>query len=490
MKWNNKPESRPKPGRRIGRAARGINGWRLYGWLLAGLWLGGWSGPAWGGPSAECWLTTVEPANRLTRQAQSLPFAPAIASPQPTITVDSGRRFQSIDGFGFALTGGSAQHLAAVSPDKRRALLGEVFSPAGDGIGVSYLRVSIGASDLNERVFSYDDLPEGATDVHLDHFGLSDDRINVLPVLKEILAINPRLKILGSPWSAPVWMKSNHHIQGGKLLPAYYPTYAQYFVKYIRSMAAEGVAIDAITVQNEPFNDGNTPSMQMFPKDESVFIQRYLGPALRAAGLKTKIILYDHNCDAPEYPLSILTDRQTRPFVDGSGFHLYAGRVEAMSAVHDRFPDKNIYFTEMMAVDRRGFNTAGPVSRIVVGALRNWSRNVILWNLAADAEFKPHTDNGGCAMCQGALTITGDQVERNLAYYVVGQVAKFVPPGSVRIDSTDSQELPNVAFRTPGGGTVVVVSNPGPTARQFRLVAAGREVRPELAAQAVGTYCW
>ncbi|MGO8699002.1 MAG: glycoside hydrolase family 30 protein [Limisphaerales bacterium] len=440
--------------------------------------------------SVSWWLTSMDAADRLTQQSVPLVFAAQADSAFPSIVVDPTQRFQSIDGFGFALTGGSAQHLIAMSAARRAVILQELFSTQGSGIGISYLRLSIGASDLNERVFSYDDLPGGQTDPKLEHFNLSEDRTNVIPVLNEILAINPKIKILASPWSAPVWMKTNHKVQGGKLKPECYPVYAQYFVQYIQAMAAEGITIDALTVQNEPFNDGNTPSMQMFPKDQALFIKENLGPAFRAAGIQAKIVLYDHNCDAPEYPISILTDSEARPYIDGSGFHLYAGPITALSVVHDRFPDKNIYFTEMMAVNRNEFNVAGPVARIVVGATRNWSRNVILWNLAADSKFRPHTDNGGCSMCQGAMTIDGDNVERNLAYYVIAHASKFVPDGSVRIGSTDSKELPNVAFSTPTGKTAVVVANPGNMPQKFNLVAEGKSVLPELPPGAVATFVW
>jgi glucosylceramidase len=447
---------------------------------------------AHGAESASWWLTTPEAINRLTRQNDLQTFdAYSFDTNLPAIFIDSNKRYQTVDGFGYALTGGSAEHLAAMSPDQRRHILLEIFSPDGNGLGVSYLRVSIGSSDLNSRVFSYDDLPPGETDLPLEKFDLSDDRVYVIPILTEILKINPKIKILGSPWSAPVWMKTNHNIQGGKLNPEDYDVYARYFVKYVQAMARAGIPVDAVTVQNEPFNDGNTPSMQMFPKEEARFISEYLGPALRAAHLKTKIIIYDHNCDAPEYPLSILTDTNARPFIDGSAFHLYAGSVSALSLVHDRFPDKSIYFTEMMVANRQPeFNAAIPVSRILIGAMRNWSRNVLLWNLAANSQFEPHTDNGGCTSCQGAITIDGDNVERNEAYYVIGHASKFIPPGSWRVASTESATLPNVAFRTPSGRTVVLVANPGKQSIKFRLETDGQNIQPELPEESVATFVW
>ncbi|WP_204353252.1 glycoside hydrolase family 30 protein [Pedobacter yulinensis] len=404
------------------------------------------------------------------------------------IIVDQSVRYQPVEGFGFALTGGSAQHLIAMDPAKRKMLLRELFGR--EGIGISYLRLSIGASDLNAFVFSYNDLPAGETDVKLEKFSLAQDELDVVPVLKEILAISPDIRILGSPWSAPVWMKSNGKVQGGRLKDEYYDVYGDYFIRYIRAMSRHGIRIDAVTVQNEPFNDGNTPSMQFLAKEQLRFVRDYLGPKLAAAGLKTKLILYDHNCDAPEYPIAILTDPQARKYVAGTGFHLYAGPVSAMSKVHDAFPDKGLYFTEMMAVNRKEFNVAAPVARIVIGATRNWSRNVILWNLAADQNDDPHTGNGGCSMCQGAITIEGNQVTRNLAYYTIAHASKFVPPGSVRIASTSSGPLAHVAFSTPGGQTVLLVANNSKTAQEFTAGAATGFFKARLEHGSVVTYTW
>lgn len=445
--------------------------------------------PAGAQTTAHWWATTGDKTELLSPQSP-LDFTSA-ATGAPDITVDADKKYQSIDGFGFALTGGSAQHLVHMQPENRQRLLQQLFDPK-QGIGISYLRLSIGSSDLNDHTFSYDDLPAGETDTALARFNLAEDTADVIPVLKEILAINPRIKILGSPWSAPIWMKTNQNIQGGHLKKEYYPVYAQYFVKYIQAMRAHGITIDAITVQNEPFNDGNTPSMQFFAKEELRFIKNDLGPAFRAAGIHTKIILYDHNCDAPEYPISILTDPEARQYVDGSGFHLYAGPITAMTKVHHAFPDKHLYFTEYMLVNFSKLFTgvSKQVSRIIIGATRNWSRNVILWNLAANSKFEPHTDNGGCDMCQGAVSIDGDSVTRNVAYYAMGQFAKFVPAGSVRIASTENDSWPNVAFLTPAGKTVLVVTNKAKEPRECHIRYAGKALHARLPADAVATFTW
>lgn len=435
------------------------------------------------------WLTNQEETQKLDKQP-NLSFLTAKEENLPTIKVDAGQTFQSIDGFGFALTGGSAQHIIRMTAPERQKLLTELFGSGEGDIGISYLRLSIGASDLNDRVFSYNDLKPGETDVKLNKFDLDQDKLDVIPVLKEILAINPSIKIMASPWSAPIWMKTNNNIQGGKLKAEYYPVYARYFVKYIQEMKKQGISIDAITIQNEPFNDGNTPSMQMFAKEQLRFIKNNLGPAFKSNGIATKIILYDHNCDAPEYPISILNDPEAARYIDGSGFHLYAGQTSAMSKVHDAFPQKNLYFTEMMAVSRNGFNVSGPVDRILIGATRNWSRNVILWNLAANAKYEPHTDNGGCPICQGAVTIEGDQVTRNTAYYVVAHAAKYAVPGSMRIASNSLDALSNVAFKRPDGKMVLIVTNKTAEEQQFAVRHKDKILKTSLAAGSVSTYMW
>jgi glucosylceramidase len=439
----------------------------------------------------ELWLTSPLDSARFEIQPARLAFD-RVPGLQPMVEIDESRTFQTIDGFGFCLTGGSANHLSRMDRGSRAALLEELFSTRGKGIGVSYLRVTIGASDLNDRVYSYDDLPVGETDPNLAKFSLEPDRTEVIPILKQILAINPSLTILGSPWSPPPWMKTNHDTVGGSLDPKFYGAYAQYFVKYIQGMKGEGIAVDAITIQNEPINPDNNPSLLMLPLEQAEFIKHHLGPAIQAAGLSTKIFLYDHNADRPDYPISILNDPEARKFVDGSAFHLYRGSVEALGKVHNAFPDKNIYFTEQW-VGAPG-NLAGDlnwhVKTLIIGATRNWSRTVLEWNLTSNPELKPHTDRGGCDRCLGAVTVSGNQVTRNPAYYIIAHASKFVRPGSVRIASSDLLSLPNVAFKSPDGKNVLIVLNAGTTLQQFDINWRGQRCHTALKQGAVGTYVW
>jgi glucosylceramidase len=460
--------------------------------LLASISLAPVALPAQDKGNAELWLTTADRSSLLAHEPGSLRFRRGDEKAS-VIQVDDKQTYQSMDGFGFALTGGSAQLMMRMDAPNRSALLKELFGRGMDEIGVSYLRVSIGSSDMNDHVFTYDDLPQGETDPNLSKFNLGPDRDDVIPVLKEILAINPGIKILGSPWTAPSWMKTNDNPKDGNLKPDYFATYAQYFVKYISAMKAEGITINAITVQNEPLNGKNTPSMVMQAADEDRFIREDLGPAFRSAGLNTKIILYDHNCDVPEYPLTTLNDAAAAVFVDGSGFHLYGGKIDAMSQVRDAHPDKNLYFTEQMVVDSREdpkLHIASALSRVLVGATRNWSRNVLLWNLAADPQFGPHTDNGGCPVCEGAITLDGNQVTRNIAYYTIAHASKFVPPGSVRIGSNTLESLPNVAFKTPANKIVLIAANPGDLDQTFDISFRGRRITSTLKSGSVGTFVW
>lgn len=253
------------------------------------------------------WLTTSDRSSLFKEQAAKIPFGLS-KDANTIINIDESKTYQSIDGFGFALTGGSAMHMIRMSDAARATLIKELFSTEGKAIGISYLRLSIGASDLNEKVFSYDDLPEGQTDPEMKHFDLGPDRKDVVPVTKEILKVNPHIKILGSPWSPPTWMKTNNDTRGGQLKPEFYDAYAKYFVKYIQQMKQEGITIDAVTVQNEPLHPGNNPSLLMTAPDQADFVKNNLGPAFKKAGIKTKILVYDHNANRPDYPIRIYDD--------------------------------------------------------------------------------------------------------------------------------------------------------------------------------------
>jgi glucosylceramidase len=439
----------------------------------------------------EAWVTTGDKSLLLKKVDGKV--TSGVQENLPLISIDTSKRFQEMDGFGYSLTGGSAwllQH--KLSPEKRAAVLNELFRRDGSSIGVSYLRVSIGASDLDDHVFSYADFSPVKTRNDISGFTLDEDRKFLIPTLKEILKINPDIKIMGSPWSAPAWMKTNNHVKGGSLRKEYYGDYAKYLVRYIEEMKKEGIAIDAITIQNEPENPKNTPSMVMTAQEQAEFVKRYLGPAFHQAGVTTKIVVFDHNCDHPEYPIAILDDAEARKYIDGSAFHLYLGEISAMSKVRDAHPDKNIYFTEQWTSGEGEFHgdLMWHTRELIIGAPRNWSRNVLEWNLANDPNFDPHTDDGGCTICQGALTVNGDSVVRNVSYYIIAQASKFVTAGSIRIHSEYNKDIPNVAYRTPEGKTVLIALNEAGKEKQFSFTEGKKSYTASLPPGSVATFVW
>lgn len=436
--------------------------------------------------SAKIYITALDKSQLLQEHDVA---TKSTTTPAGTIQVDPSTTYQEIDGFGYTLTGGSALHISNMSAPARTALLQELFGTGTNSIGVSYLRLSVGGSDLDEYPWSYNDLPKGATDVDLAQFSLAYDTLYLIPVLKEILKISPELKLMGSPWSPPVWMKDNKDTRGGSLLPEYQAVYANYLAKYIQEMAKQGITIDALTIQNEPLHPGNNPSLLMLADQQANFIKNDLGPTFKNLGIKTKIIIYDHNADRPDYPISILNDADAAQYIDGSAFHMYGGEIDALSEVHEAHPTKNLYFTEQWVGAPGDF--AGDVAWhnevLIIGATRNWSKTVLEWNVAADEHQNPHTDRGGCDRCLGALTIIGDTVVRNPSYYIIAQASKFVSPGSVRVASTTLDNVPNVAFKTPDGELVTILQNKEAAAKTIEIQLGETAVFVEMPAKSIGT---
>jgi glucosylceramidase len=432
----------------------------------------------------EKWMTRLDKSKLLEKQKQTLLFA-ANNQNLPTIFVDDSKAFQTMDGFGYTLTSGSASLINQLSNKKQ--LLKELFGHDENSIGVNYLRVSVGASDLSDHTYSYSE----SKDLSLKNFSLKEDEKYLIPLLKEIIKINPKIKILASPWSPPTWMKTNNNSMGGSLLPEYYQVYANYLVKYIKEMKKLGIVIDAMTIQNEPLHPGNNPSLLMLPNEQANFIKNNLGPTFLKNGIKTKIIIYDHNADRTDYPISILNDPAARKFIDGSAFHLYGGNVETISEVHEAHPDKNLYFTEQWIGHPSNFggDMAWHVKNLIIGATRNWCKTVLEWNLAIDPQMNPHTE-GGCTACLGAITIDKDKIERNAAYYIIGHASKFVPTNSKRIASNTVLNLQNVAFKTPEGKTVLIVINDSDKSLEFLIGSKGKQAKETIEAASVITYVW
>lgn len=442
----------------------------------------------------EGWVT--RDANSPLQPLPPVPFSRS--SPRevlPIIDVDDRRTFQPIEGFGFALTGGSAYLLAGMAAADRAALLQELFGVSEESLGLSCLRLSIGASDLGPRAFSYCDLPPGTTEPDLAHFDLAAGDVEVVPVLQEILRINPTLKLIASPWSAPPWMKSSGSFIAGSLKRDYYPAYARYFVRYVEAMRGHGIHVSAVTPQNEPRNPQNEPSMVMTATEQAEFIKGYLGPELRRAAPETEIFCWDHNCDEPDYPLAVLGDAGARAYIAGVAWHLYRGTAEAMSKVRARYPAKKVYFTEQWVSAHEDPMGAlrWHMRNVVIGGLRNWSRTAVEWNLASDPDCSLHTPSGAVGSL-GGVTI-GPAVARNAGYYLMAHSARFIRPGAVRIHSSDgsASEEPailNVACLTPDSRVVMLVMNDADGPRRFHIRHRGAHATLELGSGDIATLRW
>lgn len=435
----------------------------------------------------QVWLTKGDESIKLQQQkpVSFLNYSNNIQN----IEIDDTQKFQSIDGFGFTLTGGSVEVINRLSSEKRKTLFQELFGNEENSISVSYLRLSIGASDLDSEVFSYNDLPKGETDVSLSKFSLEKDK-DLIAMLKEILAINPKIKIIAAPWSPPVWIKSNGSTIGGSLKTEYYDIYAKYFVKYIQGMQKEGITIDAITPQNEPLHPGNNPSLLMVSDQQRDFIKQSLGPIFKSNNIKTKIVVYDHNCNKPEYAINILNDAEANQYIDGSAFHLYEGDISALSTVHDAHSNKNLYFTEQWTGAKGTFkeDLNWHTKNVVIGSMRNWSKIALEWNLANDSEFKPHTP-GGCTECKGAITVLDkENFAKNVGYYIIAHASKFIPANSQRIASTQTKNLATVAFKTPEGKTVLIVQNNNKSDESFNIKYNQKTALLTITGSSVATY--
>jgi glucosylceramidase len=445
---------------------------------------------------ARVWLTTGD-KSKLFNKEGDLTIKKTVSTNWPVIEIDTAERLQEIEGFGAALTGSSAYLINRnLDAAQRSALLQDLFDPV-NGIGISYLRLTMGASDFSLSDFSYDDVPAGGTDYDLQEFSLGQDLDDVVPVLKEIIQVSPDIKLLGSPWSPPAWMKTNGSMKGGKLKTECYDVYAGYFVRYIQEMQNQGITIAAITPQNEPlYFTAGYPCMEMQPEEQLDFIKNYLGPKFQSAGIATKIIIYDHNWDNTDYAISIMNDPEAGNYISGSAFHAYAGYVSAMSTVHNAHPDKDLYFTEISgggwATDF-SLNLMWFMENIFIGTTKNWSKVALLWNLALDLNNGPQ--NHGCGNCRGVITITpyNGWITKNEEYYSIAHFSKFVRPGAVRISMFVPQALTyigSVAFLNPDGSKTLIVCNYSTDIKSFRVKQGTKNFSYSLAPKSVASIVW
>ena len=441
----------------------------------------------------QAWVTTADRSRLLARES-GLSFATR-ATLANRIDVDADRRYQSIVGFGAAVTDASAWLIQTrLNEAQRTALLEELFGRNG-GLGLSFTRISIGASDFSRSHYSLDDTPGGKPDPELAHFSIEPNRAELLPVLRAALAINPELRIVASPWSPPGWMKTSGSLVHGRLLAEAQPALAAYLVRFADAFAAEGVPIFALTLQNEPdYDPPDYPGMRLEAAERARIIGQFLGPMLAKRTAAPLILDWDHNWDKPESPLAVLADHQAAPFIDGVAWHCYGGSVAAQSPVHAAHPDKNAYLTECSGGEWDkgwGDSLRWFTRELIIGSTRGWSRGIVLWNLALDEKHGPHA--GGCGNCRGVVTIdsTTGAITRNLEYYVLGHASRFVMPGAHRIESTTGVKgLASVAFQNPDGSMALIVLNDAKRQRKFSVRSAGASFDYALPAGAVATFVW
>ncbi|MBV8035491.1 glycoside hydrolase family 30 beta sandwich domain-containing protein [Roseateles sp.] len=443
----------------------------------------------------QAFLTTADQQRLLAPGNVARPAAGADA----VIRIDPGRQHQRMAGFGAAITEGSAWLMRhGMSEAQRDALMRELFTRDGTGLGFELTRLTIGASDFSRRHYSLDDMPPGRTDPELKHFSLAPEREDVIPAVRQALALNPRLQVMASPWSAPGWMKTTDSLVQGQLRPEFYGAFARYMVRYVDEMKAEGVPIFALTLQNEPhFEPGDYPGMRMPPATRAAVVGQHLGPLLKARGMQTQILEWDHNWDEPWSPMAMLADKTARQYVSGVAWHCYAGDVSAQSQVARQFPELDVWFTECSGGEWKpqwAETLPWMMRNLIIGSTRHGARGVLMWNLALDPKYGPHL--GGCTDCRGVVTIDpkDGKVTRNIEYYAFGHASRFVHQGARRIESEGGADkktgLDHVAFTNPDGGTVLIVSNSAAVPRRFTVQAPGQRFGYELPASGVVTFTW
>ena len=429
----------------------------------------------------------------------ALSFTHANSTSPLTITVDERSRFQTMDGFGISMTEGSAWLLHNRMPSAMsRDVMTKLFDPS-KGIGLSFVRLPIGSTDLSLNHYSYDDMPAGQSDPTLAKFSVAHDQAYILPVLKQALSINPGITIMATPWSPPGWMKTSDSMIGGTLNSGDYQVLADYLTKFIQAYDAAGVPIALITPQNEPeYSPSNYPGSTLTASQEASLIGDNLGPDLQKAGLSTKIIAYDHNWNDTTFPETVLGDPTAGPYTAGVAWHCYAGDPSAQTTVHDAYPNKDTYFTECSG--SQSSNPANTFSdsldwqteNLIIGATRNWAKTVTTWNMALDPSGGPSMN---CTTCTAAVTVdnSAGTATYNAEYYVLGQASKFVKPGAVRIGSNTfgSGNLEDVAFQNPDGSDALIALNADTSsARTFNVEENGQYFTYTLPAGAVATFTW
>lgn len=404
------------------------------------------------------------------------------------ISLDPSKMFQDVLGFGAAFTDASCFVFNQLSPPARAALFHDLFHPSEMGLNVC--RTCMGSSDYSTEVFSYD---EGDPDPEMKRFSLAHDQPYVLPMMREARKVNPDLFLFSSPWSPPGWMKAGGSMLGGSMRPHYYAPYAQYFLKFVQAYAAEGVPVQAVTVQNEvdTDQDGRMPACSWPQEYEMAFIKDHLGPVFQKNGISTKIWILDHNYNLWGRAVAELDDPGVRKFCNAIAFHGYVGQPEMMSKAHEAYPDAQIYWTE------GGPDYTAPDyatdwvkwSQTFTGILRNRAQSVTGWNLALDEKGRP---NIGPFSCGGLVTINSQtkEISHSGQYWGCAHFSRHIQRGARRFDSAGTvTDIDHVAFENQDGKKILVITNAG-EARTVHLRQGDRIAEVALPPKSVSTLEW
>lgn len=454
------------------------------------------------GEHVNVWFTTTSDAGGRTvtrglqAQAQAT-FVAGTGGSGQVVTVDETTRYQQFAGAGASFTDTAAWLMnssGALSAATRTAVMQQLFDPSA-GIGLSFLRNPMGASDLARYDYTYDDVAAGQTDPNLTSFSIAHDLVDVVPLTRQAKQLNPALKVLGSPWTAPAWMKDNGAIDQGWLQAQYYGAYAQYFVKYVQAYAAQGIAIDYVTAQNEPTCCSGYPSMSWNGSGLHYFIGTNLLPAFHAAGLTTKVLALDWNWDTyASYGAPTVDDAAIRndSLFGGIAWHGYGGDVTQQTTTHNQYPNTDAFDTEHSGGTWIADQQREDMMNII-DYTRNWGKSVVKWSLAVDQNMGPH--DGGCGTCSGLITVhNGDsrsgQVDYNIEYYDMGHLTKFVKPGAYRIASTANTSVPNVAWQNPDGSKALIAYNASGTTQTLSVVWGGESFSYSIPARTSATFTW
>ena len=462
-------------------------------------------------PKVKIYTTTADQTKVMTLDSVELIPTSKVVGIENTITIDPSVTYQKMDGFGAAITGSSCYNLLKMSKEDRQLLLKETFDPV-DGYGYSYIRISIGCSDFSLEEYTYCDKPG------IENFEIHElDKRDLFPILKEILAINPKVKIMATPWTPPRWMKVDnlkdlkpfYSWTSGQLNPKFYQDYATYFVKYLQAMKAEGINIETVTIQNEPLNRGNSASLYMTWQEQRDFIKTALGPAFKDAGIDTKIVIYDHNYnydnEKPEngnqgqYPLKIYADEEAAKYIEGAAYHAYGGNKKEMLKIHEARPDKSLYFTEIsIGMWGNGYTFADDLMwnmrEVCIGTINNYCKAVMVWNYMLDDKHGPWRP-GGCTVCLGAVDINSDDYKtltRNSHYYTMAHLSKVIKPDAVRIKSEG--KLPEgiyySTFQNPDGSYSLVIQNDTDIPTDIVVVLGEKAFKLKLDVRSVASSIW